>query len=216
MVVVLPLQFWEQPDTNFPLGSQLFCGSPEWCPLLLGTVQSLNNEVFILVPVLPCSPPSLPATFRVVISNVGSVGVQLRAELWSPWEVQDKCLEIAHRYLTLRKWQLNQGKVSDQLFLSFLFLLLRWEKGVTLECDFPFCLFTPGLVGTSLKPCLLFQISHRADLSENFCQVKPFLILMPQSSQYSNVMMSFMKVNYWEEVRMIIARLMLDVWITIA
>lgn len=103
MVVVLPLQFWEQPDTNFPLGSQLFCGSPEWCPLLLGTVQSLNNEVFILVPVLPCSPPSLPATFRVVISNVGSVGVQLRAELWSPWEVQDKCLEIAHRYLTLRK-----------------------------------------------------------------------------------------------------------------
>lgn len=51
---------------------------------------------------------------------------------------------------------------------------------MNLECDFPFCLFTPTLDGTSLKPCLLFKILHGADLSENFCQVNPFLILMPE------------------------------------
>lgn len=36
-----------------------------------------------------------------------------------------------------------------------------------------------SLDGTSLKHRLLFQILYRAYLSENFCEVNPFLILMP-------------------------------------
>lgn len=96
----LPLQWcWEQPGPRFPF-RPLTCSvaHPEWFPMVLGRVKSLNNAVFNSGCPAPQHPPALPPPPTSTLQNYylkpcvqPSGGCSTVAEPWPRWEVQDKC-----------------------------------------------------------------------------------------------------------------------------